>query len=260
MTSVVVAGFGEVPEAEISDRGGLMRAKCISVSTYGPAQTIPYYQDRQLLLETARAYAEQNGLSNVSYSYDSIDLGVRARTRGTKQLDGRWVTYETVWFVSPRSVMGLTAGHVSESYPTREISAFLDSVTRTDRSANTISNESRFVMLRLPFEVAIDIPRNWWVLDDAINQLIRTSRDAALDLRGIGTSDDDETVLIAANSQPPTYAALRIARVQPPLAVPEEVVHLTNNELAELKEEFEIEMRQFLPLQGLTFLEATGIE
>jgi hypothetical protein len=260
MTSVIVPGFGEVPEAEISDRGGLMRANCVSVSTYGSAHTIPYYEDRQLLLETMRAYAEQNGLGNVSYFYDSIELGVRARARGTKQLDGQWVTYETVWFVSPRSVMGLTAGHFSESYPTQEISGFLDSVTRTDRSTKTTSNESGFVMLRLPFEVAIDIPRDWWVLNDAINQLIRTSRDAALDLRGIGTFDDDETVLIAANSQPPTYAALRVTRVQPPLSVPEEVVGLTNNELAELKEEFETEMRQLLPLQGLAFLEATGID
>ena len=138
---------------------------------------MPYYEDRQLLLETVRAYAEQHGLSNVSIFYDNIDLGVRARARGTKQLDDRWVTYETVWFVSPRSVMGLTAGHFSESYPTLEISGFLDSVTRTDRSAKTTSNESSFAMLRLPFEVAIDIPRDWWVLNDVINQLLIPQRD-----------------------------------------------------------------------------------
>lgn len=197
----------------------------------------------------------------MSYIHDKIDLGVRASARGTKQLDGRWVTYETVWFVSYRSVMALTAGHFSESYPTQELSRFLDSVTRTDGPPNATSNEFNFVMLSLPFEVAIDIPRDWWVLNDAINQLIRTSREATLDLRGIATSDDDETVLIAANSWPPeTYAALRVTRVQPPLAVPEEILGLTRTELAQLRGEFETEMRQLLSLQGLTFLEATGIE
>jgi hypothetical protein len=74
MTSVIVPGFGEVPEAEISDDRGLMRANCISVANHGSAQTIPYYQDRQLLLRTIQAHAEQNGLSTVSYLYDKIDL------------------------------------------------------------------------------------------------------------------------------------------------------------------------------------------
>ena len=45
ITSVIVPGFGEVPEAEISDGRGLMRANCISVSTDGPVRTISYYQD-----------------------------------------------------------------------------------------------------------------------------------------------------------------------------------------------------------------------
>jgi hypothetical protein len=247
-TSVVVPGFGEVPEAEISDVQGLMRASCISLTGDGSVQTMQYFQDRQLLLRTVQAFAEQNGLSNVSYFHDHIDLGVRARARGTKQIDGRWATYETVWFVSPRSVMSLTVGHLSESYPTEEISGFLDSVTRTDHSTKATSNESSFVMLRLPFEVAIDIPRNWWVLDDAINQLIRTSAEAVLDLRGITTSEDDETLLIAANSWPPvTYAALRVTRVQPRLAAPEEVLGLTKTELAELRAELETEMRQCCP-------------
>jgi hypothetical protein len=143
IVSAVVPGFGDVPEAEISDDRGLMRANCISISTPGPAQTMPYYQDRQLLLRTVHAYAEQNGLGNVSYFHDIIDLGVRVRARGTKQLDGRWITYETVWFVSPRSLMSLTVGHLSESYPTEEITRFLDSVTRTDRSTKATSTESR---------------------------------------------------------------------------------------------------------------------
>jgi hypothetical protein len=128
-------------------------------------------------------------------------------------------------------------------------------------STEVTSNQFSFVTLSLPFEVAIDIPRGWWVLNDTINRLIRTSRDAVLDLRGVPTFDEDETVLIAANSWPPeTYAALRVTRVQPPLAMPEEVLGLTRTELVGLSAEFETEMRYLLPLQGLTFLEATEIE
>jgi hypothetical protein len=160
-----------------------------------------------------------------------------------------------------RSVMSIMPGHLSNTSPPAETSRFVDSLTRAESSAKATSSESDFVTVRLPFQVAIDIPRDWWVLNDAINQLIRTSRDAALDLRGIATSDEDETVLIAANSWPPqTYGALRVTRGQPPLAVPEEILGLTRAELAQLRGDFETEMRQLLSLQGLTFLETTGME
>jgi hypothetical protein len=159
-----------------------------------------------------------------------------------------------------RSVMSIMGGIFPILPHTQATSRFFDSVTRPDSSARATSNESGLVTVRLPFEVAIDMPRDWWVLNDAVNQLIRTSRDAALDLRGIATSGDDERVLIAANSWPPeTYAALRVTRIQPPLALPEEVLGLSRAELAQLMAEFETEMRQLLALQGFTFLEAKGI-
>ena len=133
MTSVIVPELGEIPEAEISDPRGLMRANCANVSTYVPGRTIPFYKDRELLLRAVQAHAEQDGLRNISYIYDNTDLGIRASARGTKQIEDRWVTYETVWLVSPSSVMSLTTGYFSESYPTREISSFLDSVARAGR-------------------------------------------------------------------------------------------------------------------------------
>jgi hypothetical protein len=136
ITSLTLSGFGEFPEAEIDDDRGLMRANCISVSNSG---SIIFYRDPEFLMQALQAYVQQNGIGNITYRHDIIDLGVRASARGTKQLDGRWVTYETVWFVSPQSVMSLTVGHISQSYPTQEISRFLDSVSR---SAKTTSNES----------------------------------------------------------------------------------------------------------------------
>lgn len=121
---VIVPDFGEIQEAEIDDHRGLMRANCIH------AEKILFYEDRQLLLDTLRAFAEQNGLGYVSYFHEEVPLGIRAGARGTKRISGRWTTYETWWYVSRRSVLSLTVGHDSELYPSREISEFLDSVIR----------------------------------------------------------------------------------------------------------------------------------
>jgi hypothetical protein len=138
---------------------------------------------------------------------------------------------------------------------------FLGSIANIGQSTSNASNDSSFVTLKLPTEIAIDVPRDWWVLNHEINRLIRTSRDAVLDLRGIATSEDEETVLIAANSWPPvTYAALRVTRVQPSLAAPEEIRDLSWSDVRGLGEAFETEMRQSLPFQGLAFLETTGME
>ncbi len=154
-----------------------------------------------------------------------------------------------------------SAGHPSASHPTQKISSFSNSPARTNISVEATPHSSSFVTLTLPFDVAIDVPRDWWILDDTINKLIQTSRDAVLDLRGIPTSEDNETVLIAANSWPPmTYAALRVTRIQPPYAAPEEIRALTKTELAQLGGAFEAELRQSLPLQGSSFLETLGIE
>lgn len=125
------------------------------------------------------------------------------------------------------------------------------------------STQSAFVTLRFPFEVSMDVPRDWWVLNDTMNRLIRTSRDAVLDLRGIPTQGDEEIVLIAANSWPPsTYAALRVTRVRPPLGDPNEFRQLSKADLQQLKNYNEAELKQILALQGLNYLKTidVGIE
>jgi hypothetical protein len=65
ITSVIVPDFGEIPEAEISDPRGLMRANCIGASDLVPNQRIAFYDDREILLRAVRAHAEQNGLSSL---------------------------------------------------------------------------------------------------------------------------------------------------------------------------------------------------
>lgn len=238
-----------------------MRANCISPPGFGPNNPIPYFGDRQLLLGTIRAYVEQNGLTNTHYSHEKTALGIRAAARGTKQINGRWVTYEAIWYVSPRSVMAVTIGHLSNHYPTAAITSFLSSVSLKSH-VNIIPPEiSSFITTRLPFGVSIDVPRDWWVLNETMNNLIRTSRDAILDFRGIAVGSDEEIVLIAANSWPPTtYAALRVTRVRPPLGNPDDIRHLSQEDLLEMRAANEAEMKQTLPLQGLQYLKTLSIK
>lgn len=258
---MIAPAFGEVPEAEISDHRGLMRANCIGSPDFGPGNPIAFYKDRQLLLSTLKDYAEQTGLRNVAYTYEITTLGIRAEARGTKQIAGDWVTYKTIFLVSPRSAMSLTVGHVSEHFPTAAIISFVDSVSLATHSVGRQSQESSFLTLQLPYDVSIDVPRAWWVLSESMNRMIRTSRDAILDLRGIAVDAGDEAVLIAANSWPPsTYASVRVARAQSPLDVSDELSKLSEQDLDQLKKSMESELKQSLPMQGLAYLETTGIQ
>ena len=73
---------------------------------------------------------EQNGLQNVTYEYNVSRLGTVGSARGYKRLSGRWVTYETQWYVGRRSILSLSVGGPSESYPRRQVVDFLASVAR----------------------------------------------------------------------------------------------------------------------------------
>ena len=256
---VIIPEYGEVPEAEIDDYHGLIRATCISPSGFGPSNPLPLYRDRQLLLDAMQAYMETNGLTNVSFSHRMTKFGIRVEARGYKKIHDRWVTYVINSYVSSGSAMFLTAGNYSERYPTAVITSFLNSIFNHTPLKTISSSQQSFVTVRLPFEVSVDIPRDWWILDETMNNLIHTSRDAILDLRGIST-DEEESVLIAANSWPPvTYAALRVTRVRLSIRNPEDVYQLSEHDLLELTDAVEEETRNMLEIQGIKFLETTGL-
>lgn len=84
---------------------------------------------------------------------------------------------------------------------------------------------------------------------------------AGLDLRGVSLDEEDETVLIAANSMPRvTYAALRVTRVRPPIGDPNEIRQLSRQDQIQFSQMIEAELRQSLPMQGLTYLESTAVQ
>ena len=259
--TIFVPEFGEMPEAEIDDERGLMRANCITMpSSKEGLDTIPYYGNRSLLLELVRAYFAQNGVQNAYYTYENTDIEIRVGARGTKMIQGTWLTVETFWYVSPQSSMTLVTAHISKYYPTKEISDFLASVSKATSTAHPTSRNSTFITRVLPFNVSVDVPRSWWVLDETVNELLRTSLEAALNLHGIVPDADSETLLFAANSWPPTtYASIRITRVTPIIASPDEIQQITPAELQLLVSEIEEVMKRAAALQGHSYLETLGV-
>ncbi|MEQ9190980.1 MAG: hypothetical protein RLQ25_10840 [Alphaproteobacteria bacterium] len=126
---VSALNIGEALEASVSnDETGLLRATCLSSQELGPKNPFPIYADRQLLSESLQAYMEQNGMSDVTYTIESGEFGIRADARGYKQLDGKWATYHATWFVSAGSILGLLVGDSSDQYPSETSMRFIESV------------------------------------------------------------------------------------------------------------------------------------
>ena len=71
--------------------------------------------------------------------------------------------------------------------------------------------ENSFFMLNLPKGVTIDAPRYWWALDEQHNNVIATSRDAALDLSGLDITHTGNVLFAAASMPRTTYASLRVS-------------------------------------------------
>ena len=115
--------------------------------------------------------------------------------------------------------------------------------------------QSNFLKIALPRGVEIQIPKGWWVLTAAHNQLIDTSVEAVLDLAGIEVGDDEVVNLIAANSMPrSTYAAIRVDSITPVSASELEIANLTTVELQHLRDITHCAMLAILPQQGNNLL------
>lgn len=121
---------------------------------------------------------------------------------------------------------------------------------------------SNFVQVDLPRGVSIVLPKGWRYLDETMNRLIETSLEAVIDVSGIDIGearDDDEAVLVAANSTPAsTYAAVRVTSVRPPTISLTEAKEVTNRDLAALKSEMIEPLQKMMAAQGNELLEYFG--
>lgn len=62
------------------------------------------------------------------------------------------------------------------------------------------AENSAFVHLRFGSDVSIDVPRNWYFLDENIRQNLNTYSEAVVRLAGIAASQGNNQILIAANA------------------------------------------------------------
>lgn len=103
----------------------------------------------------------------------------------------------------------------------------------SSRAVLAPSVDTKFARVRLPKSVAIDVPRDWWVLDERATSWIKSNFESALELSGLTVPDDQEVDLIRANSLPTsTYAALAVTSAPSDRATRAEVRSLSSADLA----------------------------
>jgi len=88
------------------------------------------YLSKEIAMGVIKGFSIQNGMKNVQYAYDIEDIGIVVKASGVKMLSDRWFTYEVIMYISPRSILSLTVGHLSENYPSAEIISFVSSVSK----------------------------------------------------------------------------------------------------------------------------------
>jgi hypothetical protein len=124
----------------------------------------------------------------------------------------------------------------------------------------TPNNSPHFKLVKLPRGVAIEVPKNWWLLGKDYLQLINISVDAIKDLSEFDIKDNNEVNLIAANSMPrSTYASVRVDSIKPPSI---SVGELENLSVSELKNEgivLKEMLRLMLPKQKFELIDFYGL-
>lgn len=113
---------GSVEEAEVVTKTSVLRASCTLVDT-------EILKNKGQLFYQLSLIAEQIGFEDAETNF-SFENGVtKGGIRGSK-VDGDVThTYEVQWYVGDNSVLALTTGGYSQSYPEAEVVRFFDSVT-----------------------------------------------------------------------------------------------------------------------------------
>ena len=123
-----------------------------------------------------------------------------------------------------------------------------------------IAAASNFVAVKLPRGVELQLPKGWWLLTAAHNQLIDMSAEAAMNLSGIGAAEGADVNLIAANSMPrTTYAAVRVDSITPVSASPSEISNLTSAAMQAFQTEIHSNLQKLMPQQGNQLITFFGV-
>jgi hypothetical protein len=120
-----------------------------------------------------------------------------------------------------------------------------------------LCQEIKFIEVKLPSGVSIDVPRNWWVIGGDLNQTLETSAQAVLDLTGV--KNESKTNLLRANSMPrSTYAAISINFYENPDVTPNEIRTLSLKELKLMDDALRSTFEKGFKAQGVEVLNWYG--
>lgn len=85
---------------------------------------------KDFLLGQLAIFAQNNGLSSVEYRFNNEAAGPTGYARGIKYIQEKPVTYSIVVVAGKKSLITLYAGGLSEKYPSREVTPFLNSIQK----------------------------------------------------------------------------------------------------------------------------------
>lgn len=115
---------------------------------------------------------------------------------------------------------------------------------------------TNFISLKLPRNIQIQIPKEWWLLGPNHERMIQTSVEAVLDISGLEINENQKISLIKANSMPrSTYAAVGISSSIPPSIMPSEFESISAADRRDIKIIMKDNLEKLLSAQGLKLVQ-----
>ena len=108
-------------QANLYTSDSFIRAECIPNTDKKPKTNAE-------IINKVDFYIKQNGLTKTETSIEVRPDGIYAFVRGHKLISDRWSTFKIIVVTNNQSVMSIVAGGVSEKYPTKIVSEFLETL------------------------------------------------------------------------------------------------------------------------------------
>ena len=122
------------------------------------------------------------------------------------------------------------------------------------------TTHSRYIRLKLPLKVSVEVPKNWFILSGDVNASIEAAGEALSKLAGYDLPIGSKVNLLRANAMPSTtYASIAVNATEYDISL-DELTSLSGMELKALEQQTSLSMRKSFVGQQNEFLEWLGLE
>lgn len=126
--------------------------------------------------------------------------------------------------------------------------------------ASAFADDSRFLTLSLPYDIRVDVPRNWWVITGDLNKSLEAAGEAGANLAGYSIPAGTRVNLFRANSMPrSTFAGISITASDAELTR-DELREATPDDLAQATASVKTMMTEVLEMNGRHLIEFDPIK